>query len=645
MDGLLDSYAIPKRPGLIGIAATTAHKPTKETKDSLPTPPDIQACGFAKKETELTLALLTPAQQRMLRCIACITQKTSNIYGAEKAAVEACGGISPDARYGKKMQNLGLIEQHKGFQKVDTKNPARIFYSLTESGAKAANTLPENDDCQPPDTSPEPARVRDIVESCLHCIWSKQIAAGEPAAATAQMLSHCNGADTSQIRRNLSAIVNAGAARRAEGSPENTSDPKHQKLIVIPPAKLAKLRGASEHCKSSLYPDIPAAYLEPVLFGSLPGFEKSNDADIPTIRAFIELHRGQTLLTKEQVLDLGRTIQDPSTSEAVRAQAVTTFVERNVSLAVWYVQNKANFERLFLSFEDAVQEALLGIEASAKHFDPTFDVQFSTYTIFWMKQAVQRAAAAQAGVPSNPFVEMPLSYYAATDFEAIHGRPPTVIELAHARDTTPQVIRRMLKARQSIQKQGLSLDFAFDGNSGRGRMYGESTFHDIIGFTQSDFSSIETYEATHKLAKHLTAPERAMLGSILGYHKMSQALIGREFDMSRDRLKRSQERVTSLLRHPYFGIAAGHDRSQDWQLDAACAKSEMSAIVEDVNANAVVPSDVARMCGFCPVRAECFKSTLKTPVPVTAGIWAGFNPVQLREYRKRAQAARAKATR
>ena len=636
VDGLLKPIGDSKRPNGSAYSDTIAYAATaKVIKFRQPPQRD---CTFANTVVERTAGLLTPAQQQMLGCIACIAQKSTSPYGAEKAAVEACGGLSADSRYGKKLQKLGLIEQHAGFVKAGGNNPRRIFYSLTDDAKAIVEAIPRKEPCQAPESSNlEPLHITDAIKRCLDCIWSRQVSNEAELGVSAVMISACTGISRHLAGRTLNTLSQHGELTKATVSSDEIKKRQQTTMAFTPSSELTPL-ATTEACGLNLYAPVPERYLEPVAFGKIPRFERPNSNEDSGVVDFIQTKKFHSLLSKEEEHALGTIIQGAS-SEQERAEAVATFVEHNVKLALWYTANKTNFESLFLGFDDRVQAALLGIEEAARHFNPAFDVRFSSYATYWMKQRVQRTAAARIGISVQKFTRIPTTYYKAVDFKTQHGRNPTILELALACDLAPKDIIGVIDARAHLKRHPLSLDHIIYSQDDRNRRFGDTTLQTLVGFEQDDFESVEIFEAVRKMAPHLNGYEKAALGNIVGYHKLPRKEIATMFGVKPHTVQAAEGRVNALLRHPYFGVGVS-SRSREWQLDAACATTNTSSVVEARWSSGEVSPEVARLCGFCPVRKECLVETFKGDSPVPAGIWAGFTPAELRTYYRRSRSTR-----
>src|SRR5829696_6416200 len=88
------------------------------------------------------------------------------------------------------------------------------------------------------------------------------------------------------------------------------------------------------------------------------------------------------LLTPEEELDLGRR------ARAGDAQARARLIEKNMRLVVSVAKR---YRGMGLSFEDLIQEGNLGLMRAAERFDPELGNRFSTYAIWWIRQAIGRA--------------------------------------------------------------------------------------------------------------------------------------------------------------------------------------------------------------------------------------------------------------
>src|SRR5947209_12302670 len=110
-----------------------------------------------------------------------------------------------------------------------------------------------------------------------------------------------------------------------------------------------------------------------------------------------------------------------------------------------------------MSFEDVVQEGILGLMAAVQKFDPLKGFRFSTYATYWIRQAIVRAIEKQSRMIRLPTY----AYHAVGKLERWNmtlqdqlGRPPTSEELAEHTNLTVSTVNALL---QTVQEP-VSLD-------------------------------------------------------------------------------------------------------------------------------------------------------------------------------------------
>jgi RNA polymerase primary sigma factor len=118
--------------------------------------------------------------------------------------------------------------------------------------------------------------------------------------------------------------------------------------------------------------------------GSSPVASQTRGAEVapgPMAGYLGRIGRGR-LLTHEEELDLGRR------ARAGDARARSRLIEKNLRLVVSVAKR---YRGMGLPFEDLIQEGNLGLMKAAERFDPELGNRFSTYAIWWIRQAIGRA--------------------------------------------------------------------------------------------------------------------------------------------------------------------------------------------------------------------------------------------------------------
>lgn len=154
------------------------------------------------------------------------------------------------------------------------------------------------------------------------------------------------------------------------------------------------------------------------------------------------------LLTREEEGDLARRIR--AGDEAARAR----LTEANLRLVVQVARRYMNRG---LSLLDLIEEGNLGLIRAVEKFDGDRGTRFSTYAVWWIRQAVVRALANQARTIRLPVhVGLLLARYrrAQDRLAQTLGRAPTLGEVAAAMDTTVEQIEEL----EEIRQHPLSLD-------------------------------------------------------------------------------------------------------------------------------------------------------------------------------------------
>jgi RNA polymerase primary sigma factor len=306
------------------------------------------------------------------------------------------------------------------------------------------------------------------------------------------------------------------------------------------------------------------------------GFGARADADLDdqtstmgdSVHTYLKAIGRTSLLTAEQEVDLAKRIEaglyaeyklENETGfadgfrtdlEAVAAdgrRAKAHMLEANLRLVVSVAKK---YSDRGLSLLDVVQEGNLGLIRAVEKFDYTKGYKFSTYAMWWIRQAIQRGFADSARTIRLPVHVLEMLSKLSRVERDMHqqlGREPTPEELAVELDRTPDQIEELLRT----SRQPISLDSTIGED-------GETSIGDLI-------EDIDAPEASELVDRQLMAdqlrraladltPREAIIMSMRfglfdgNPHTLDE--IGKHLGLTRERIRQLEKQSLSKLRHP-----------------------------------------------------------------------------------------------
>ncbi|HWH30925.1 MAG TPA: RNA polymerase sigma factor [Mycobacteriales bacterium] len=291
------------------------------------------------------------------------------------------------------------------------------------------------------------------------------------------------------------------------------------------------------------------------------------------VRAYLKEIGKVPLLTAEQEVELAQRIEAglfaaeklrqsddgeaPKLSASLRrdldwlvndgARAKRHLLEANLRLVVSIAKRYLGRGMLFL---DLIQEGNLGLIRAVEKFDYTKGYKFSTYATWWIRQAITRAMADQARTIRIPvhMVEQ-INKLTRVQREMLQelGREPTPEELAKELDMTPEKVVEI----QGYAREPVSLETTIGDDQ-------DSSLGDFIEDADAPIAAeVVSYglmqEQLNEVLRTLTDREAAVVkmrfGLVDGQPRTLDE-IGREFGLTRERIRQIESKTLSKLRHP-----------------------------------------------------------------------------------------------
>ncbi|MDA8621116.1 RNA polymerase sigma factor RpoD [Psychrosphaera sp.] len=274
--------------------------------------------------------------------------------------------------------------------------------------------------------------------------------------------------------------------------------------------------------------------------------KKLIDVDIEIRRSISKLRdiEAETRLNVEAIKDINRRM---SIGEAKARRAKKEMVEANLRLVISIAKKYTNRG---LQFLDLIQEGNIGLMKAVDKFEYRRGYKFSTYATWWIRQAITRSIADQARtirIPVHMIETINKLNRISRQMLQEMGREPTPEELAERMVMPEDKIRKVLK----IAKEPISMETPIgdDEDSHLGDFIEDTTISSPVDTTTSE----GLQNATRDVLSGLTAREAKVLRMRFGIdmntdHTLEE--VGKQFDVTRERIRQIEAKALRKLRHP-----------------------------------------------------------------------------------------------
>jgi RNA polymerase primary sigma factor len=274
---------------------------------------------------------------------------------------------------------------------------------------------------------------------------------------------------------------------------------------------------------------------------------------VPLARLKDEIERRQKkLMEVEQrhhlsINDIKEINREVSIGEAKARRAKKEMVEANLRLVISIAKKYTNRG---LQFLDLIQEGNIGLMKAVDKFEYRRGYKFSTYATWWIRQAITRSIADQARtirIPVHMIETINKLNRISRQMLQEMGREPTPEELAVRMEMPEDKVRKVLK----IAKEPISMETPIgdDEDSHLGDFIEDQSVASPID--QATMESLR--ETTHSVLAQLTPREAKVLRMRFGIdmntdHTLEE--VGKQFDVTRERIRQIEAKALRKLRHP-----------------------------------------------------------------------------------------------
>ncbi|MEB3755067.1 RNA polymerase sigma factor RpoD [Acinetobacter sp. MD2(2019)] len=275
-------------------------------------------------------------------------------------------------------------------------------------------------------------------------------------------------------------------------------------------------------------------------------------------RGYLEKVRPDVLAFQQKIADIEqylglnvKGIKDiakrMSIGEAKARRAKKEMVEANLRLVISIAKKYTNRG---LQFLDLIQEGNIGLMKAVDKFEYRRGYKFSTYATWWIRQAITRSIADQARtirIPVHMIETINKINRVSRQLLQEMGREPTPEELGERLEMDEVKVRKVLK----IAKEPISMETPIgdDEDSHLGDFIEDSNITSPVDAATSEGLK----EATREVLENLTEREAKVLKMRFGIdmptdHTLEE--VGKQFDVTRERIRQIEAKALRKLRHP-----------------------------------------------------------------------------------------------
>ncbi|NLG58689.1 MAG: RNA polymerase sigma factor RpoD, partial [Gammaproteobacteria bacterium] len=273
------------------------------------------------------------------------------------------------------------------------------------------------------------------------------------------------------------------------------------------------------------------------------GLREVKDQIVAEQQAMVDLEKSMRV-TLSELKDINRTM---AYGEAKASKAKKEMVEANLRLVISIAKKYTNRG---LQFLDLIQEGNIGLMKAVDKFEHRRGFKFSTYATWWIRQAITRSIADQARtirIPVHMIETINKLNRISRQMLQQYGREATPEELAKEMEMPEDKVRKVMK----IAKEPISMETPIgdDEDSHLGDFIEDTNVESPVDAT----TNINLSETVHEVLAGLTPREAKVLRMRFGIdmntdHTLEE--VGKQFDVTRERIRQIEAKALRKLRHP-----------------------------------------------------------------------------------------------